>query len=101
VHQQALGAHRIPIENVAVFIGADMHAAGEELPVLDGAEGILEIHLTGADGFDLGPEKLDPGFKALKHKVFMKSLAILRDLLGTGLLRHFSHILPGAFSMAL
>ena len=77
-----------------------IRARCEKLAVFDGAEGVLEVYLPGADRLDLGPEKLDPGFKALKHEVFMESLAILRDLLGTGLLRHFSHILPGAISAA-
>ena len=93
VHQQALGAHGVTVKDVAVLVGADVHAAGEKLTVFDGAEGVLEVYLPGADRLDLGPEKLDPGLKALEHEIFMKRLAVGCDLLGSRLLRHAAHFL--------
>ncbi len=44
-----------------------MHAAHEELAVLDRTEGVLEIDVARADGLDFRPAKLDPGLKALEH----------------------------------
>ena len=81
VHQEAPRPHRVAVEDVAVLIRGDVHAAHEQLAVLDGAEGILQIHTAGADGLDLRPAQLDPGFKTLEHEVFMKSLAVGADLL--------------------
>ena len=71
-----------------------MQPAGKQLSILDGAEGILQIHLTGPDGLDLGPEELDAGLKALEDEVFVKGLAVLRDLFDPGLTGHASASLP-------
>ena len=97
MHQQPPRPYRIAVKDVSVLIGADMHAADKQLAVLHGAEGILQIDLTGPDGFDLRARKLDPGLEAIQHKVFMKSLAVIGNLLYALLLRrHAVHILSHA-----
>ena len=96
-----LGPHRVLVEDVAVLVGADVQTAGEELAVLDGAEGVLKVYLPGADGFDLRAEQLDPGLIAFEDKVFMKGLAVFGDLLDPRLLGHGSHILPALVSLVL
>ena len=64
VHQQAARPDRIPVKDVSVLIGADVHAPDKKLAVLDGAEAVLQVYLTGADGLDLRTRQLDPGFEA-------------------------------------
>ena len=65
-----------------------MHAADKKLPIFHGAEGVLEVDIARADGLDLRPGEFNARLKALKHKVFMKSLAVARYLLYAQLLRH-------------
>ena len=94
VHQKPARPHGVAVEDVAVLIGRDVHAAHEQLAVFDRAVGILQIHAAGPDGLDLRSAKLNAGLKAFEHKIFMKSLAIGADLLYAFLLgSHFSHIL--------
>ena len=88
VHEQAARTHGVFVEDVSMLVGAHVHPANPKLAVLDGAEAVLEVYLTCADGLDLGTEKLNSGFKALKHKVFMKSLAISGNFFYAGLLWH-------------
>ena len=93
VHQQTPGPHRILIKNVPVLVGADVHAPYEKLPVLDGAEAVLQIDLPGADGLDLRPGQLNPGLVALQHKIVVKRFAVVGYVLDALLFRQASHFL--------
>ena len=81
MHQQALGTHGVAVEDVALFIRADVQPAREYLAVLYRAERVLEVDGTGADAFDLGAEELYASFVALEHEVVVERLAVLRYLL--------------------
>ena len=91
MHQQTAGSDRVFIEYVAMLIGADVHAADEQLPILHGAERILQIHLPRPNGLDLRPEKLYARLKALQHEILVKSLAVAADFLYAGLPGHSAH----------
>jgi hypothetical protein len=78
-----------------------VHAAQKKLSVFYGAEGVLHVHLACTYGLDLGAEKLYTGFIALKHKIFMKCLAVFGYLLGTALLCHRSHFLFMQYTLAV
>ena len=79
MHKQAAGAKRITIEDIAVLVGADVHLAHEEFPVVDGAVGVLEIDRAGAQTLDLGAEQLNARFIAFLYKIFMPRLFVLCD----------------------
>ena len=91
MHEQAARPDGVAVENIALLIRRDVHTADEKLTILHGAERILEIDVPRADRLDLRSGKLYPGLKALKHKVFMKSLAVAGYFLYALLLRHAAH----------
>ena len=92
VQQQLAGAPGVFVEDVALFIGGDMHPVEEHLTVLDDAEGVLQVHIPLADGLDLGAGKLNTGFVFLFDEIVVKSLAVGGQLLD-GLLCHPGHLL--------
>ena len=81
MHKKLAGTDGVAVKNVALFIGAYMHAADKYLSVLYGAEGVLEIQCACADGLNLGAEKLDAGLIALKYKIIMKGFSVGGSLL--------------------
>ena len=85
VQQQALGAIRVAVEDVAVVVGGDVEAVGVHLAVLGHAEGVLQVQRTGADGLDLRAEQLDTRLVAILHEVVVVGLAVLRRDLHAGL----------------
>ena len=74
VHEQAARADRVLIEDVALFIGADMHLPHPELSVLHAAPGVLEVQGAKPDGLDLRAEQLNARLEALLDEIFMKRL---------------------------
>lgn len=92
VRQQLAGAHRIPVEDVALFVGADVHALHHQFAVLHLDPGVLEVDRAGAQAFDLGAHQGDAGLQRLDHKVFVTGLPVHRDGLDRLLLlRHPRH----------
>ena len=77
MHQQPPLPHRVLIENIALFIGRDVHSVDEQLPFPDGTPGVAEIQRPGADGFDLRPGKFDPGLVMLLNEIIVSGLAVL------------------------
>ena len=77
VHQKALGAVGVAVEDIALLVGGDVHLVGVDLAVLGHAEGVLQIGLSAADGLDLGTEQLDTGLVALLHEIVVEGLAVL------------------------
>ena len=58
-----------------------MHTVDEQLAVLDGAVGVLQIQRAGPDGLDLRAEQLNAGLVPVLHEVVVEGLAVLgRDL---------------------
>ena len=98
VHQQAAGAAGLPVEDIPLLVGADVHPVEGHLPVLDGAEGVLQVHVAQADGLDLGAGQLDARLVFILHEVVVEGLAVAGDLLVLLLLRHGGHPLSGAIS---
>lgn len=88
VHEQAAGAKRIAVEDIAVLVGADVHLTHKQFPVVDGAVGILEIDRAGTQALDLGAEQLNARLIAFLYKIFMPRLFVLRDDLSTCFLFH-------------
>ena len=81
VHQQPPGPDRILVENIALFVGGDVHAMDEQLPVLHGAVGVLQVQRAGPDRLDLRAEQLHTGLVPILHEVVVEGLAVLgRDL---------------------
>ena len=85
VHEQLARAVGIAVEDIALFVRADVYAVGDKLAVFDTAEGILQIHPSAADGFDLCPAKSGAGFEAVDDEIFVIRGFILCDYL---LFRH-------------
>ena len=92
VHKQPSGAHRVFVENVAVLIGTYVHAPEKKLPILYSAEAVFHVDLACTDGLDLSAKKLDTGLKAVKNKIFMKSLAVFCNFFCAALLCHRIHL---------
>ena len=108
VHEQAAGAAGFAVEDVALLIGADVHSVERHLPVLDGAEGILQIHVAHANGLHFRARQFDARLVAVLHKIVVKGFAVFRDLTVAGflfLLRHGRHLpssqsdLPSGYSV--
>ena len=83
MHQQAALPQRVLVENIAFFIGADVHPNDRHLSVLDVAEGVLQIHMALADGFDLGAGQFDAGLIFFLNEVVVVRLAVFRHDLDT------------------
>ena len=88
VHQQPPDPVRVAVEDVALFVGADVHAPDEELAVLDDAEGILEIQRSSADALDLGARQLDARLVAFQHEIVVERFAVRCDGFDPLSLRH-------------
>ena len=75
--QQKLAlAQRINVENIALLVGADVHAFDEGFVVLDENIGILEIGVAGAHGFDFGAFEGDAGFQCFKDEIIMPCFSV-------------------------
>ena len=88
VHEQPPHPVGVAVEDVALFVGADVHAADKDLAVFHGAEGVLEVQRPGADGLDLRAAQLDARLVAVQDKIVVVCLAVRRRLLDPFLLRH-------------
>ena len=86
VHEQPAGPQGVPVEDIALFIGAYVHAVDHHLSVLDDAEGVLQVHIAHADGLDLGAAQLDAGLVFVLHEVVMIGLPIGGDELDWGVI---------------
>ena len=88
VHEELLGAHGVAIEDVALLVGADMHALNPELALAHLRPRLLEVHPALPHGLDLGAKELQAALIALLHEIVMKGPAILRHHLDALLMRH-------------
>ena len=92
VHEETLWTHGVAVEDVALLIGAYMHAVGEYLAVLDDAERILQVYVAHPDGFDLCPEELDTGLETVEYKVVVERLPVVRNCLDRPVFRQRYHL---------
>ena len=79
VHQQPAGAAGVLVEDVPLLIGADMHPKDRYLPILDQAEGVLQVHIAQTDGFDLCARQLDPSLIPLLDGIVVECLVVFGD----------------------
>ena len=92
MHEQTPGPVGVPVEDVALLIGADVHAPDEQLPVLHGAEAVLHVHLARPDGFYLRAVELNAGLEAVQDEIVVERLAVGGDLLDPLFFCHASHL---------
>ena len=79
VHQQTPYPKRVPVEDVAMFIGTDMQLLDEDLSIFNAAPAVLHIDSSGPQALHLGTIQLNPRFIGLFHKVLMAHLAVFTD----------------------
>ena len=77
MQQQLLLAQRIGVEDVALLVGADVHAADQHLAVLDDGEALLEVHAPLAHALDLRAVQLHAALDALLDEVIVERLFVL------------------------
>ena len=88
--QQLSFAKRVTIEDIALFIGAYMHADDENLSVLNLGIGVLDIDFTHTNTLHLGPNKSDTALIGIFDEVFMPCLSIFTEELDSRLYRHIA-----------
>ena len=86
VHQQLPLAQRVPVKDVSLFIGGNMHPDHKQLAVLDGAVAVLQVDRTGAKAFDLGARQGQAAFIGFLHEIVVPGLAVDGDDLAVGFL---------------
>ena len=79
VHEQLTRAAGILVENIALFIGADVHAVDGKLPVLDDAVGVLQVDVALTDGLDLCPHKGDARLELFQNEIVVVSFTVFGD----------------------
>ena len=77
VQEQAAFAQGLTVEDIALFIRADVHAFNESFSMIDGYISFLDTALAHADRFDLCSEKLDPAFVFFFYKVIVVGLLVV------------------------
>ena len=95
VHQKLAPPERIFVENISLFIWADMHTIEDHLPIFNMDKGFLDAALAHAHGLYFGSSKSDTGFKSLFEKIIVIDFFIVGYLL----LRLFRH--PGSLLFVL
>ena len=72
MHQQFPIPQGIPVVDVALLIGGDVDAGGEQFALPDLAVRILQIDLTGPQTFHLSTEQRDAGFIGIFHEILVR-----------------------------
>ncbi len=88
VQQQLLLPKRVGVEDVALLVGADVHAADEHLAVLDDGEALLEVHPPLTHALDLGALELHAAFQPLFDEVIVERFFVLCHRLDALCARH-------------
>jgi len=66
-------------EAVRVLVRGDVRSEQPHLAPVDAGVRVLQCHLPGAQGLDLGAAQLDPAFERLENVVVMTGPAVLGD----------------------
>ena len=91
--QQTAGTARIFVKDVAVVVGADVHALYDQLAVVNVGPGVFQVGSAGTQAFDLGADKLDACFQGFHHKVLVAGLTVQGNHLFAGFfLSHEAHL---------
>ena len=76
-----------------------MHSVDKQLPILDGAVGVLQVQRAGPNRLDLRTGQLNAGFIFLLNVVVMESLAVLRRGFDSLFLRRTHLFYRGMFKL--
>ena len=93
VGQQPAGPQRVAVEDVALLVGADVHAPHIELAVLHVAPGVLQVHLAHAQALHFGAHQFDAGLQAFHHEVLVPGLPVQGNGFGFHLFGHLRFLL--------
>ena len=80
--QELAHTHRVAVENIALFIRADMHSVDEHFAVHDRTPGILQVDTAAAQRFHLGAHKLNAGFERFLDKIIVVGFFVLSNGFG-------------------
>ena len=89
VEKELADPERIPVEDVSLLIGADVHAIDEHLPLFLPDEGLLDGTPAHADRLDLRADQGDPGLVFFFYKIIVIRLLVVGDQLRSFFLCHF------------
>ena len=93
VQQQLFGPHGIGVEDVALLVGADVHALHKHFAVLDPGVALLQVHTSLADGFYFRAVQGKTAFVGFLHKVVVPRAAVGGHGLDALLPGHAQHLL--------
>ena len=79
MQQQSSGAQRIFVEDIALFVGADVHVINEGFSILDLNVAFLQTALTRTQAFYLCTSQRNTGLYGFFDKVVMICFFVLRD----------------------
>src|ERR1017187_7301611 len=80
MHQQLSGAQGFMVEDVAMFIGANVRVDQPEFAILHQPVGVLEVSSPSAHRFHFGSAQGDAGFELLQQKVVVRRGAVDRSV---------------------
>src|ERR1039457_2094021 len=80
VHQQLPGTQGFMVEDVAVFIRADVRVDQPKFAILHQSVGVLEVSSPGAHRFHFGSAQGDAGFELLQKEVVVRRGAVDRGV---------------------
>ena len=78
VQQQPLGPQGIPVELVALLIGADVHAFHPHFPRPDHRPALLQVDPALTHGLHLGAEELHAALVLFLHEIIVPGFPVLR-----------------------
>jgi len=64
------------VELVAPGVLGDVHVVQPEFAFFTAAEGVVDLGLAGADGFDLGPPQGDASFEFFVYEIVTQRLGV-------------------------
>ena len=88
MEQELSFTERVTVENVALFIWADMHSDDERLSVFYSDIGILDIDLSHANALHLGADERNAALIRAFDEIFVPGLAVFGQHLDPGLNGH-------------
>ena len=81
MHEQLSHAKRVLVEDIALFVRRNVHAAHKDLAVLKGAVAVLQVDVSLTDGLYLGACKLNACLVFFLDKVVMPCFFVRSNLL--------------------
>ena len=79
MHEQLAFTERVAVEDISLFIGADVDSRREDLGVFNITVGILQIHASLTQALDLGAEERDTRLVSILHEEIVAGFSIDGD----------------------